>query len=238
MTLSLTAAQKELCANHAQHIWMSCHPYIWIITKEKITLFRTANYHLRAQSVLWVFMVQNRTITLPKATLRNGIFLVYVTACICNGLHWDFVILYPTHIIFCKVPQSSSEYQTQIKPQRPGRFSNTSQRRAPIGRLVQIKKQTLNIPLSMVKLLHFGWCVNTPSFRRGRKPFSDFTMRLMGTLKQLNGCDRRKLRMDHNTNLNDKMKRRKSVQNLKNPKHASCLQQDIKVILQNKWQSN
>jgi hypothetical protein len=23
-----------------------------------------------------------------------------------------------------------------------------------------LKKQTLNIPLSMVKLLHFGWCIN------------------------------------------------------------------------------
>ena len=31
----------------------------------------------------------------------------------------------------------------------------------------QTKKQTLNIPLSMVKLLiyslHFGWCISTPS---------------------------------------------------------------------------
>ena len=42
--------------------------------------------------------------------------------------------LYPTHTIICKVPQSSSEFQTQIQPQRPGRFSNASQRRAPIGK--------------------------------------------------------------------------------------------------------
>ena len=40
----------------------------------------------------------------------------------------------------------SSEFQTQILPQRQGRFSNASQRRAPIGRLVKInKKQTLNL---------------------------------------------------------------------------------------------
>ena len=29
--------------------------------------------------------------------------------------------LYPTHTIICKVPQSSSDFQTQIQPQRPGR---------------------------------------------------------------------------------------------------------------------
>uniref|UniRef100_A0A8C8JIW9 HP domain-containing protein n=1 Tax=Oncorhynchus tshawytscha TaxID=74940 RepID=A0A8C8JIW9_ONCTS len=45
--------------------------------------------------------------------------------------------LYPTHTLICKVPQSSSEYQTQIQPQRPGRFSNSSQMRAPIGRWVE-----------------------------------------------------------------------------------------------------
>ena len=47
--------------------------------------------------------------------------------------------LYPTHAISCKVPQSSSEFQTQFQPQRPGRFSNASQRKSPIGRWVKIK---------------------------------------------------------------------------------------------------
>ena len=42
--------------------------------------------------------------------------------------------LYPTHTIICKVPQSSSEFQTQIQAQRPWRFSNALQRREPIGR--------------------------------------------------------------------------------------------------------
>ena len=45
--------------------------------------------------------------------------------------------LYPTYTIICKVPQSSSEFQTAIQPQRPGRLSNASQRRAPIGRWVK-----------------------------------------------------------------------------------------------------
>ena len=33
----------------------------------------------------------------------------------------------------------SSGFQTQIQPQRPGRFSNALQRRAPIGRWVKIQ---------------------------------------------------------------------------------------------------
>ena len=40
--------------------------------------------------------------------------------------------LYSTHTIICKVPQLSSEFQTQTQPQRPERFSNASQRRADI----------------------------------------------------------------------------------------------------------
>ena len=48
--------------------------------------------------------------------------------------------LYPTHTIICHVPQSSSECQTQIQTQRPGRFSTASQRRVPIGRWVKIIK--------------------------------------------------------------------------------------------------
>ena len=43
---------------------------------------------------------------------------------------------------------------------------------------------------------------------------------------KLNGCDRRKQNGSttlHNTNLNDRVKRRKSVQNENIPKHASFL---------------
>jgi hypothetical protein len=45
-----------------------------------------------------------------------------------------------------------------------------------------------------------------------------------------NGCDRRTedgsttLKLFHNTNLNDRVKRRKPVQHKYIPKHASCLQ--------------
>uniref|UniRef100_A0A674DZN6 CDK5 regulatory subunit associated protein 2 n=1 Tax=Salmo trutta TaxID=8032 RepID=A0A674DZN6_SALTR len=38
------------------------------------------------------------------------------------------------------VHQSSSKFQTQIQPQIPGRFSNASHRRAPIGRWLRFKK--------------------------------------------------------------------------------------------------
>jgi hypothetical protein len=40
--------------------------------------------------------------------------------------------------MICKVPQSSSEFQTHIQPQRPETFFNASQRRVPIGRLIYI----------------------------------------------------------------------------------------------------
>jgi hypothetical protein len=35
----------------------------------------------------------------------------------------------------------SSEFQTQIQPQRPGRFSNALQRKAPIGRFKKTKTE-------------------------------------------------------------------------------------------------
>ena len=54
--------------------------------------------------------------------------------------------VYPTHTIIYKVPQSSSECQTQIQPQRSARFSNASQRRAPIGRWVKIQKSYIKYP--------------------------------------------------------------------------------------------
>jgi hypothetical protein len=44
--------------------------------------------------------------------------------------------LYSTHTIISKVPQSSSEFQTQIQPQR----------RTPIGRWVKNKKDDIEYP--------------------------------------------------------------------------------------------
>jgi hypothetical protein len=71
-----------------------------------------------------------------------------VTMCAITVFNMIFVWLphlCPPHI---QLPLRSFiravNYQTQIERQRPGRFSNATQR-APIGRWVKIKKQTLNI---------------------------------------------------------------------------------------------
>ena len=53
--------------------------------------------------------------------------------------------LYPTHTIHCKVPQLRSEFQTQIQPQSPARFSNVSQG-AAIGRWVKIQNSNIENP--------------------------------------------------------------------------------------------
>ena len=79
--------------------------------------------------------------------------------------------LYPTHTIICKVPQSSSEFQTQIQPQRPGRFSNALQRMAPIGGWVK-NETAMNVCLNMVNLFISLWMLyqNTESLQRYRHP--------------------------------------------------------------------
>ena len=59
-------------------------------------------------------------------TLRAIIVFNIIFACLPH--------LCTPHTIIYKVPQSSSEFQTQIQLQRPGGFSNASQRRAPIGK--------------------------------------------------------------------------------------------------------
>ena len=105
------------------------------------------------------------------------------------------------HKNICKVPQLSSEFQTQIQPQRPGRFSNASQ-----------SKQTLNIPLCMVKLFITLWMVYqyTQSSLKIQASFltqlterkesaQGFPHEVIGdfkTVTEFNGCDRRKLRID------------------------------------------
>ena len=75
--------------------------------------------------------------------------------------------LYPTHKLIYKVPQLSIVFQTQNQPQTPGRFSKASQIRAPIGRCVTEKGGKADIEYlfehgEVIKLLHFGWCINTP----------------------------------------------------------------------------
>ena len=63
--------------------------------------------------------------------------------------------LYPTNTDNCKVPQSSSEFQTQIRPQRPGRFSIALQRRAPIGRWVEVKKTDIEYPFEHGEVINY-----------------------------------------------------------------------------------
>jgi hypothetical protein len=69
--------------------------------------------------------------------------LQWVTLCVmivfCKIFEWLLHLCTP-HTIIYKVPQSSSEFQTQIQAQRPGTFSNASQRRTPIDRWVKKRK--------------------------------------------------------------------------------------------------
>ena len=74
--------------------------------------------------------------------------------------------LYNTHTIICKVPQSSSEFQTLIQPQRPVRFSNAS------------KEGHLLLDWETAQGFH-------------HEANGDFK-----TLTEFNGCDMRKLRRD------------------------------------------
>ena len=75
-----------------------------------------------------------------------------------NGLthmiFYDYLISVPTHTI-CYVPQSSSEFQTQIQPQRPGRFSNALQRRAHIGRWVKMFKAVIKYPFEHGEVINY-----------------------------------------------------------------------------------
>ena len=123
------------------------------------------------------------------------------------------------------------------------RFYHKDQGGFPIphkeGQLLVKIKQTLNISLSMVKLLITLLMVYqyTQSLQRCRKPPRDFTMRPMVTLKRLqsiHGCDWRKLRMgqwhcSYCTILTyfDGVKR-KPVEKKNIKKHASCLNKPLR----------
>ena len=114
------------------------------------------------------------------------------------------------------VTQASSEFQTQIQPQRPGRFSNASQRRAPIGRGVTKKKEDNKYSFERGKVINYtldGVSIHPVT----TKIQASFLTQLLGreetaqgfhheangdfkTVTEFNGCDMRKR------------------------KHASCLQ--------------
>ena len=117
--------------------------------------------------------------------------------------------LYPTHTIIFKVPQSSSEFQTQIQPQRPRRFSNAPQIRAPIGR---IQKAGIEYPFEDVGVNNYNLdgvsihpvttmiqassLTQLPERRETTQGFYHEANGDFKTATKFNGCDRRKLRMD------------------------------------------
>ena len=120
--------------------------------------------------------------------------------------------LYPTHTIICKVSQSSSELKTQIQPQRPGRFSNASQRRSPIGRWV-IKKTDIEYPFEHGEVINDTLdgvsihLVTTPIQTSSLTQLPERKENAQRCLYEANGdfktvtefikgCDRRKLRIN------------------------------------------
>jgi hypothetical protein len=119
--------------------------------------------------------------------------------------------LYLTHTIICKVLQSSSEFQTQIRQQRPWRFSNASQRRTSIGRWVK-KRADIEYPFEHGEVINYtldGVSIHPVSTKiqvsfltrlpKRKETDLGFHHEVDGDFKtviEFNGCDRRKLRMD------------------------------------------
>jgi hypothetical protein len=97
--------------------------------------------------------------------------------------------LYPTHAISCKVPRSSGAFQTQIQPQRPGRFSNAKQRRVkkadteyPFEHCEVTKYTSDGVSICpVITMIRASFLTQLPE----RKETGDFTMRPMVTLKQI-----------------------------------------------------
>jgi hypothetical protein len=92
----------------------------------------------------------------------------------------DASSLYPTHTIICKVPQLSTEFQTQI------------QRRTPIGRWVKTKAD-IKYPIEHGKVINYTLddLSMHPVTTKIQASNGDFQ-----TVTEFNGCDWRKLRMD------------------------------------------
>ena len=122
--------------------------------------------------------------------------------------------LYPTHTGRRKVLQSSSEFQTRIQLQRPGRFSNASQTRAPIGRWIQKKKkeadieypfepgEVINYTLDDVSIHPVTTKILPSQLPETKETAQGFHHEANGDFKtgaEFNGCDRRKLKMDQQT---------------------------------------
>ena len=122
----------------------------------------------------------------------------YIIHCTCAVIVLNMIFEWLPHLCtshiqtICKVPQLSS---TQFQPQRPGRLTNASQRRAPIGRWVYVVffKADVEYPVEHGEVINYtldGVSITKIqasflSCRRGRKPLKNFIMNTMVTLKQL-----------------------------------------------------
>jgi hypothetical protein len=94
--------------------------------------------------------------------------------------------------------------RTQIQPQRPGRFSNDLQRRAPIGRWVK-KKADMQYPFELGEVCNYtldGESIH-PVTTKIQASFLTQLPERKATIQgfhhgdfktEFNGCDRRKLR--------------------------------------------
>ena len=113
--------------------------------------------------------------------------------------------MHPTYTIIWKVPQLSSELQAQIQPQRPGRFSKASQRRAPIGRWVKKIITDIEYPFEHGDVIHYtlGGVSKHPVTTKIQESFLTHLPERKETAQgfhcevtEFNGSDRRKLWMD------------------------------------------
>jgi hypothetical protein len=119
----------------------------------------------------------------------------------------DYLISVPHRYNYLKVLQSKSEFQTQIQPQRPGRFSNASQRRAPIGKKADTEYpledgEVINCSLDGVSIrpvttkIKASFITQLPETKETAQGFHHEANGDIKTVIEFNGCDRRKLRMD------------------------------------------
>ena len=122
--------------------------------------------------------------------------------------------LYPPHTVIIKVPKPSSEFQIQIQPQRPGRFSNASQSRAPIGRWVNIKKnieypfkhgEVINYTLDGVSIhpvttkIQASFLTQLPERKETTQGLYHEGNGDFKTVTEFNDCDRRKQHCSYST---------------------------------------
>ena len=113
--------------------------------------------------------------------------------------------------VICNVPQLSSEFQTQIQPQKPGRFSNPSQRRVPIGRFKKIQEdieypfehgEVINYTLDVVSIhpgttkIQASFLTQLPERKETAQGFHHEANGDFKTVTEFNGCDGGKRRFD------------------------------------------